>query len=589
MPLKLLIENPTFDLDYVLEERNKNEPQNLYIKGPFLMAEEKNKNGRIYPINEMQSEVDRYLTEMVGKKRSLGELNHPSCMTKDAKILTSDGWKFINEISDDERVYTLNSYTNKIECHQIVRKIDEKYSGKLLHIKGRNIDLKVTPNHKIPLIRRNGDFELVEAQEIYKNRNKYNKSYIPKTGEYTGYDVDVINIPRVDGIDINLYDIDPSQDLELCPEVFVKLLGFWLAEGWTNYDTSYVTGISQNDGDVLAEFERDVIDHFPKGYWRRHEESGKNATHVTYTTTDRRLYEYLSPLGKCYDKYIPTEIKQLPSRLLSELLYWYNKGDGRDQETWSGYRVKNNFTTSERLIEDLAELQLKCGKSGNISTIITEADYEFAGHIIKAENKVPLYQLHESTTKGIYLDERFLSIEEVDFDDRVYCVEVPNHIFYVMENGKACWTGNSCDVNPERACHMITDLWRENNVGNIFYGKSKILNTPMGNIVKSLIMEGVQLGVSSRALGKLSPTSGGNTVSNLHLICCDVVHDPSVPTAFVDGILESKDWIINADGTIAEVMDQSFYRMERNLKTMPVGNTDEYLRNVIIDFLNSIK
>lgn len=205
-----------------------------------------------------------------------------------------------------------------------------------------------------------------------------------------------------------------------------------------------------------------------------------------------------------------------------------------------------------------------------------------------------LEEKNKNSDQTLYIKGPFLMAEEKNKNGRIYPLhemqnEVDRYLIEMVKKNRSLGELNhpsSCDVNPERACHMINDLWQE---GNIFYGKSKILNTPMGNIVKSLIMEGVQLGVSSRALGKLAPTSAGNSVSNLHLICCDVVHDPSVPTAFVDGILESKDWVINADGSIAEAMEASFNRLEKNLVTMPVGNTDEYLRNTIIDFLNSIK
>jgi hypothetical protein len=205
-----------------------------------------------------------------------------------------------------------------------------------------------------------------------------------------------------------------------------------------------------------------------------------------------------------------------------------------------------------------------------------------------------LEEKNKNSDQTLYIKGPFLMAEEKNKNGRIYPLhemknEVDRYLLEMVKKNRSLGELNhpsSCDVNPERACHMINDLWQE---GNIFYGKSKILNTPMGNIVKSLIMEGVQLGVSSRALGKLAPTSAGNSVSNLHLICCDVVHDPSVPTAFVDGILESKDWIIQADGSIAEDMEKSIVGLEKSIVTLPTKNPNEYLRDTIIDFLNSIK
>lgn len=206
-------------------------------------------------------------------------------------------------------------------------------------------------------------------------------------------------------------------------------------------------------------------------------------------------------------------------------------------------------------------------------------------YVIEEKNK--------NEPQNLFIKGPFLMAEEKNKNGRIYPLhemktEVSRYLSEMVGRKRSLGELNhpsSCDVNPERACHMIKDLWQEGN-SNIFYGKSKILNTPMGNIVKSLINEGVQLGVSSRALGKLSPCMDGNTVSNLHLICCDVVHDPSVPTAFVDGILESKDWIINQDGTIAEA---AFNELDRGLRNMPVTDSDEYLRSLIIGFINNCK
>lgn len=197
---------------------------------------------------------------------------------------------------------------------------------------------------------------------------------------------------------------------------------------------------------------------------------------------------------------------------------------------------------------------------------------------------------NSSSPQNLFIQGPFLMAEEKNKNGRIYTLnemqtEVQRYTDEMIDKKRALGELNhpsSVEVNPERACHIVSKIWQE---GNIFMGKSKVLNTPMGNIVKSLVMEGVQLGVSSRALGKLTPANGGNVVSNLHLICCDVVHDPSVPTAFVDGILESKAWVINPDGSITEALD----RFNAGLTSIPVGNRDEYLKNLIIGFLNNVK
>jgi len=97
-------------------------------------------------------------------------------------------------------------------------------------------------------------------------------------------------------------------------------------------------------------------------------------------------------------------------------------------------------------------------------------------------------------------------------------------------------------VNLERVSHMITKLHPD---GNNFIGEAKIMNTPYGKIVKGLIDEGAQLGVSSRGMGSLIQRNGANYVKDDFYLAtaADIVADPSAPDAFVEGIMENKEWV----------------------------------------------
>jgi hypothetical protein len=97
-------------------------------------------------------------------------------------------------------------------------------------------------------------------------------------------------------------------------------------------------------------------------------------------------------------------------------------------------------------------------------------------------------------------------------------------------------------VNLERVSHMITKLYPD---GTNFIGEAKIMNTPYGKIVKGLIDEGAQLGVSSRGMGSLEQRGGANYVKDDFYLAtaADIVADPSAPDAFVEGIMENKEWI----------------------------------------------
>ena len=121
-------------------------------------------------------------------------------------------------------------------------------------------------------------------------------------------------------------------------------------------------------------------------------------------------------------------------------------------------------------------------------------------------------------------------------------------------------------VNLERVSHMITSLKPE---GKNFIGEAKVMDTPYGKIVKNLIDEGAQLGVSSRGMGSIQSSSRGNVVGKDFYLAtaADIVADPSAPDAFVEGIMEGKEWIWNngliKEAEIAEMKDN----IEENART----------------------
>ena len=114
-------------------------------------------------------------------------------------------------------------------------------------------------------------------------------------------------------------------------------------------------------------------------------------------------------------------------------------------------------------------------------------------------------------------------------------------------------------VNLERVSHMITSLKPE---GKNFIGEAKVMDTPYGKIVKNLIDEGAQLGVSSRGMGSIQRMSGKNVVGNDFYLAtaADIVADPSAPDAFVEGIMEGKEWVW--DNGVLKSMEVEQYKEE---------------------------
>jgi len=140
-------------------------------------------------------------------------------------------------------------------------------------------------------------------------------------------------------------------------------------------------------------------------------------------------------------------------------------------------------------------------------------------------------------------------------------------------------------VNLDRVSHKIVSL-REN--GQNFIGKAKILSTPMGKIAASLVEEGVKLGVSSRGIGSLKQTREGvNVVGDDFMLAtaADIVADPSAPDAFVEGIMEGKDWVWDG-GILREKFVERTYREINTLTTQK--KLDENKLNLFNDFLSNL-
>lgn len=140
-------------------------------------------------------------------------------------------------------------------------------------------------------------------------------------------------------------------------------------------------------------------------------------------------------------------------------------------------------------------------------------------------------------------------------------------------------------INLERVSHMITKLERD---GSNFMGKAKIMTeTPYGKIVESLIKDGGQLGVSSRGMGSVKPSKDGTGVvqSDFYLAtAADIVADPSAPDAFVNGIMEGKEWVWE-NGVIREAQIADY---EKQIKKSSQKNLEEEKLKVFNDFINKL-
>jgi hypothetical protein len=199
-------------------------------------------------------------------------------------------------------------------------------------------------------------------------------------------------------------------------------------------------------------------------------------------------------------------------------------------------------------------------------------------------------ETNNKSKPSYYVTGPYMMYEEVNKNKRIYDREemhreARRYTTEMIETKRAMGELNhpsSPDVSLERACHLVTDL---RNEGNVYIGRSKLLSTPSGLIVQALIDDGVKIGMSTRALGKLTEQyNGTNRVSDFRLVAIDCVADPSCPKAFVNGILESKEYVLAEDGSFEE----SYDRFQDKISKLPRKNVEDYLKDQILEFFEKI-
>jgi len=195
--------------------------------------------------------------------------------------------------------------------------------------------------------------------------------------------------------------------------------------------------------------------------------------------------------------------------------------------------------------------------------------------------------------KKLYIEGVFLQGDIKNRNGRMYPMdtlskEVNRYCETFVNKGRALGELGHPDgptVSLDRVSHKITSLVRE---GSNCRGKAQLLNTPMGKIASSLIDEGVMLGVSSRGVGSLKTTSEGHKIVGEDFMlatAADIVADPSAPDAFVQGIMEGKEWIWEG-GILREQLAE---RTRKSINTLAAQRKlEEHKLNLFQNFLSNL-
>jgi phage protein len=343
---------------------------------------------------------------------------HPNCYDTETEVYTNNGWKYFKHLENEDLVYTINTETLIPEWQKPINYISRIYIGKMISYKNHRFDLMITPKHNILIQNmdnsvKNKSWKLKEARSVgrkSKNRMLAGMNWIGENKEF---------------------EILGGRKVEI--KTYLKFMAYWLADGsCTKNRGNYDIKIAQcNNGWMYEE-----LKDFPFKIYKCKE---------SLMLHDKELGKEMKSFGKCTNKYIPENIKNLSPELIRIFLVAYSKTDGhkRKGKIWKEYQFDDSidfFTTSNKLAGDLGELILKVG--GRPSYHLEKSKgkkVHFRNGVYTINNN--LWRISWNKQIHSYLSN--MEIKDIFYNDYVYCVEVKKYnTLLVRRNGKICWSGN---------------------------------------------------------------------------------------------------------------------------------------------------
>ncbi len=360
---------------------------------------------------------------------STGEMG---CYDEETEVLTRRGWRRFRDVMREDEICTLNPSTHKIEYEVPQALVAFSHHRKMVSIRNRAIDILVTPDHNMYIgtrrdLRERARFRFVKA------RNLQSQSVILRSGKWAGTEETIFTLPSVMVADMRRTQgqVQQTRSLEVPMDTWLEFLGIWLADGSVSRRKgeglgSHLVSVALRKS-AQREDIRGLLERFPIPF----ADGGPQ-----YYVYDRRLGEYLEQFGQAPEKFVPDLVKRLSPRQIRIFLEWFAKGEAT--RTAHGSRVF--CTSSKTLADDIQELLLKAGRVGLVKSRARGGRRGTVDH--RADASRTQYEVTERVQKVTSrLDSR--GMKTVDYDGKVYCATVKNHVMYVRRNGKPYWCGNT--------------------------------------------------------------------------------------------------------------------------------------------------
>lgn len=362
------------------------------------------------------------------------------CYTPDHDVLTDKGFVPVSQVKKGDKLATRHPVTGVVEYLPVTKTWVYDYKGKLYKPKVNNkysyLSFRVTPEHKILGQKRIktadgyklGKMEYVEAKDV-KGR-----FYIPRSGTWSGRKIKTFSIPKLDfteEISIGSREYSSPNDhkalkngrktADFPVNNFLSFIGWYISEGCLGTESRSEIHISQKKEAEKNKL-REMLSNFPYKSWEYKD---------THTLSGKDLYNYLKPLGKCYEKRIPRDILDLHPEHLQHLFDALMLGDGHKTNT--GRFIYG--TTSPGLVDDVCELSLKLGLVPTVKKVRTDYPSNY-------KNGRDFWQISISKQERTCVN----GLDTEDYDGKVYCFEVPPyHNVMIRHNGRTQWCGQSSE------------------------------------------------------------------------------------------------------------------------------------------------
>lgn len=389
--------------------------------GPLILC-----NGGELCIDELDKMYKEHLNDLLEPMSS-------SCYDDKTEILTENGWKFFKELNKGEKVATLEF--GKLVYREPSTYIIKDYKGPMISIKSEKVNLLITPNHNLyTSVHKWGtkwfDYNLKRADSCYGKHQKF-KRIAKWDGEYK----ETFILPSINKRLNHTKKFRTIKEKEIPMNLWLEFLGYYLSEGSFNSGkngTPYRIAITQSKERNKKKFKRCLDSLGFKYIYRR----------GNFTICGKQLASYLSQFGKAKDKHVPKFIKNLNKKQISLFLEAIMLGDGHTRNKGGKSLTRAYYTISKRLADDVQELLLKIGISGNIYS-----RFPITKKIGNREfKKINLEYTVSWIVKNNVCEVKSNHFLLEEYNGKIYCVEVPNHIIYVRRNGIPIWCGNTVTI-----------------------------------------------------------------------------------------------------------------------------------------------